>query len=89
MTVGESARAMARACRAEPRRASGVSLRLGALEVAMCAPSSAREWMPSLRYARERLASTVFGLTKMRSAIWRFVSPDAAREATVCSLGVS
>lgn len=45
---------------------------------AMRAPSSARERIPSFRYTRARLASTVFALMKAALATSRFVKPRAA-----------
>src|SRR3954451_1703876 len=43
--------------------------------------SWARERMPSLRYARARVASTVLGLTNSCAATSRFFSPDAVSSA--------
>ena len=48
--------------------------------------SAVRLRIPSFRYTRERCASTVFGLMKSRSAISRFRRPDAAADATACSV---
>src|SRR4051812_46363117 len=49
---------------------------------AMRAPSSARDAMPSFRYTRLRVASTVFGLTDRAAATSRFDIPVAASSAT-------
>jgi hypothetical protein len=59
--------------------------------IAFCAsvvPSCARDLMPSLRYIRDRFASTVFGLMKAAAAISRLVSPAVASSATRLSVAV-
>jgi hypothetical protein len=48
------------------------------VSLASLIPSSAREWMPSLRYTRDRFASTVFWLTNAAAAISRLLRPEAA-----------
>ncbi len=53
------------------------------------APSSARERMPSLRYTRAKLASTVLTAKNVRSATSLLLSPDAASCATSRSVSVS
>jgi hypothetical protein len=51
--------------------------------------SSVRERTASFRYTRERVASTVFGVTKSSAAISAFRSPRPASSATRSSVGVS